>query len=123
MYVHATQERHVDLEIYQGATFVLRLQWLDDDDNPVDLTGATASMQIRDNVDASTVLHEASTDNGEITFNESEGRATVTIPASVTSGFDWTEGVYDLLITRPDNSRVDPIVRGGVGVKKAITRS
>ncbi len=122
MYVHATQERHVDLEIYQGATFVLKLQWLDDDDNPVDLTGATASMQIRDNIDAQTVLHEASSDNGEITFDESEGRATVTIPASTTSGFDWTEGVYDLLITRPDGDRVDPIVRGGVGIKKAITR-
>lgn len=123
MYVHVTQERHVDLEIYQGATFVLKLQWLDDDDNPVDLTGAEATMQIREKIDSETVLHEASSENGEITFDTTEGRATVKIPASATADFEFTSGVYDLLITRSDGNRVDPIVRGGVGVKKAITRS
>lgn len=117
-YVHATQERHVDLEIYQGATFVLKLQWLDEDDNPVDLTGASVSMQIRESVDASTKLYTVS----QFSITEAEGKVEITIPDTDTEQFDWEYGVYDLLVTRP-SGRVDPITRGAVGVKKAITRS
>ncbi len=122
-YVHATREREVSLEIYQGATFTLKLRWLDEDDNPVDLTGASAEMHIREDFDSDTTLYEASSDTGEITFDPSQGRVILTIPAADTADFDWGHGVYDMLVTHAGGTPVNPIVRGGVGVKPAVTRS
>lgn len=122
-YVHGTREREVALEIYQGTTFTLKLVWLDADDNPIDLTGASAEMHIRESFDSDTTLYEATSDTGEITFEINDGRVTVTIPSTDTASFDWSFGVYDLLVTHLSGQKVNPLVRGGVAVKPAVTRS
>ena len=36
-----------NIEAEKGSTFVLHVQYLDDDNNVVDLSGMTASMQVR----------------------------------------------------------------------------
>ena len=48
------------LTIYQGATFSKTVAMTDDADAPIDLTGATARMQIRRSVSSGSISHEAS---------------------------------------------------------------
>ena len=64
--------------------------------SPVDLTGYTATLQIRPYPLATTILYDASPD---IVLGGTAGTIAVTIPDTVTAGFTWWQGVYDLLLT------------------------
>ena len=61
-----TAPAKLKLTIYQGATFRKRLTWKGPlpAQTPIDLTGCTARMQVRPEVESSTVLLELTTANG-----------------------------------------------------------
>jgi hypothetical protein len=84
---------------------------------PVDLTGYTANMQIRPYPLATAVLFDASAD---ITLGGTGGTITLVIPASVTAGFTWWCGVYDLLLTDPYGN-VTRLLSGAVSVCPGVT--
>jgi hypothetical protein len=52
-----------DITCEQGATFARTLQWLDENEVAVDLTGYTARMHVRKTVKATTTLVELTTSN------------------------------------------------------------
>lgn len=90
----------LDITIQQGGTFNLILLWQDQNGNAFDLTGYSADMQIRASAGASTILHEASTTNGEITLSTNgKGSITIIITAATTALFNWLSAVYDLKMT------------------------
>ena len=88
---------------------------------PVDLTGFTADMQIRQNVQSSTILYEASTANNAIVLGGTAGTITLTIPASATAGFTWNKGVYDMNLTS-SGGVVTRLLQGAVVVSPEVTR-
>ncbi len=95
-----------DLCIQQWATYLQAFTWLSpqvvangsQQQLPVDLTGYTATLQIRPFPLATTILYDASSN---ITLGGPTGIITITIPAATTGGFTWYAGVYDLLLTNP----------------------
>jgi hypothetical protein len=95
----------INLCINQGATFAYVFQWLAPSCcpgtvgaclAPVDITGCTATLQIKPYALASASYYDASAD---IVLGGTAGTLYLTIPASATQGFTWWTGVYDLLIT------------------------
>ena len=91
---------------------------------PVDLTGYTARMDIKDKV-GGTVL--ASTDvldapKNVLTINVDNATKTITLSilATNTDDFAWTKGVYDLEMVGPTGT-VTSIMSGKVTVTKEIT--
>ena len=114
----------LDLEMEQGTTFYLSMTWksgADEDDlTAVDLTDCTAEMQIRRSAGSSTIYDTYSTDN-YITLGGLAGTVVIEVPASVTEGYEWTHGEYDLEITAADGT-VRKLVRGDVTVFKEVTR-
>lgn len=74
---------------------------LDENGDPINLTGYTAVMKIRPAVDSDDVICELTTENGKITINALAGQILLSIPASETEGFNYPQepGVYDLLPT------------------------
>jgi len=121
----------------QGATFIRTFTWYTcscgncctsscscgcgTNGTPVDLTGFTADMQIRQNVQSSTILYEASTANGAIVLGGTAGTITLTIPASATAGFTWIKGVYDMNLTS-SGGIVTRLLQGTVVVSPEVTR-
>ena len=73
-----TTPAKLKLTIYQGATFRKRLTWKGPlpAQTPIDLTGCTARMQVRPEVESSTVLLELTTANGGITLGGVAAAAT-----------------------------------------------
>lgn len=119
------QAFNYDIEIEQGATFNLPIEIVDVVDGvetPTDLTGWTAAMQGRETHASTETLFDLTSENGDITIEEAEGRINVSIEASVTKDFpsNWT-GVYDLKISMP-SGEVDRIIRGAVVVSPEVTR-
>lgn len=87
---------------------------------PVDLTGFTARMQIREKLDSATVIHELTTENSGITINNTTKKIELTIPASITTSFAFTSAVYSLELV--NGSVITPFANGAVSLVKEVTR-
>jgi hypothetical protein len=114
-----------DLCIQQWATYLQAFTWLSPQviSNgsqqvlPVDLTGYTATLEIRAFPLAPTILYDASSN---ITLGGPTGIITINIPASTTGGFTWWSGVYDLLLTSL-SGQVTRLTQGNVTVSAGVS--
>jgi hypothetical protein len=112
--------QNIDLTIYQGATFRQRFRWLAGG-VPVDLTGCTARMQVREDADAPDVLLELTTENDGITLGDDEGTVDLFVSDEDTAAIDWDGGAWDLEIAHPGGD-VTRLLMGSVVVSKEVTR-
>jgi hypothetical protein len=87
---------------------------------PVDLTGYTARMQIRSKLEDLTVLTELTTENNRILIDNTLKTITLTIPASVTAALNFQSAVYSLELV--NGSEVTPFIGGTVSLVKEVTR-
>lgn len=112
--------KHLDIQIEQGSTFNLTVNAKNSDGTVKNLSGYTAKMQIRPEVSSSTIYADASTTNGMIAINGTQGQITVTISETATALYDWSIGVYDLKVLSVDD--VIRLVHGNVALSKQVTR-
>lgn len=84
---------------------------------PLDMTGASARLQIRDVSGA--LLLELSTATGGLQAN-GPGRLMLSLTAAQTASINWQAGLYDLELTMADGS-VDRWMQGAVSVSKEQT--
>lgn len=103
----------------QGATFTKQMTY-NIDDVPVNLTGYTARMQVRENHASATVIVELTTENTRITLGGALGTILLTIPASITEDLVPKEYVYDLELISGTN--VYRLVEGKFLVTPEVTR-
>lgn len=110
-----------DFYIEQGATFYQPIVWKDENDDPVDLTGYTARMQIRKTVKSTDPLISLTTTNGRITLGGAQGTVTLEIAAEDTADFTTFCGVYDLEVEASDGT-VTRLLEGQVEISREVTR-
>ena len=84
---------------------------------PVDLTGYTAKMQIRDKVGH---LKVSLTNEDGIEITPEEGKLVITIPHSLTSEFKFAAGNYDLFIIQGSTYKI--LLYGAVTVRESATQ-
>lgn len=108
------------LSIDQGATWALSFEWLDEQGQPIDLTGCTARMQLRA-TPASPVLLELSTDNGRLSLAGALGIIELLVDAPTTAGLSCESGVYDLRVIFP-GGQVDVVMGGRFTLALAVTK-
>ncbi len=132
------------LTIYQGATFRKRLRWsaypypveriggvlinkntglpADPADlQPVDLTGCTARMQVRAEVESPTALLTLTTENGGITLGGATGVVDLLSAESETAAMTWDGGLWDLEVVHPGGD-VTRLAEGSISVSPEVTR-
>jgi molybdopterin-binding protein len=103
----------------QGSTYSQQFTY-SIDDIPVNLTGYTARMQVREKHTSATTIVSLTTENGGITLGGDEGTIDVYIAPGVTETFVAKEYVYDLeLVT---GSNVYRIIEGKFIVSPEVTR-
>ena len=112
------------LLINQGATYERIFYWQQGcacnvvgGPSPVNLTGYTASMQIRPFPLSTTVYYDATND---IVLTPLLGIITLTIDATDTETFTWWQGVYDLLMTSA-GGQVTRLLQGPVVISPGVT--
>lgn len=118
-----------NIEMIQGSTFELYLTVKESNGAFKDLSGYTASMQIRSSYSSSVVTETLSTSNGEIVINTSSSSINLKLPAARTAAIkvDMDNGspprskyVYDLeLETGGDVSK---LIFGDVNIYGEVTR-
>ena len=111
------------LKIIQGATFPKVLRWIaPDKTTPIDLTGCTARMQVRSEIESPTVLLELTTENGGIVIDGPAGKLTLRISPAATAAIAWESGVWDLEVVHP-NGDVTRLAQGAISVSPEVTRA
>jgi hypothetical protein len=102
----------VKLHFVRNDQWSLTVQLLEPDKTPVDLTGATAIMTIREK--NGQVALVATTENGRITITPTDGRIDVIFPALIT---DIENIIYDwMLRVKLPNSNEQTIAGGELKV-------
>jgi hypothetical protein len=111
-----------DITIEQGATFQLSITWKDADDNPIDLTGYTARMQVRRRHRAEDpALLSLTTENGAITLGGAAGTISIVASATSTDDLPAKPCVYDIELISP-GSIVYRVLEGAADVTPEVTR-
>jgi len=87
---------------------------------PVDLSGVTARMQIREKLDSDTVILELTTENSRITVDNLEKTIKLYISDTDTEAMDFTSAVYSLELVKTGD--VIPFVTGSIGLVREVTR-
>jgi len=98
------QSAELNIEIEKGSTFSHTLTWksgVPGGETAVDLTGATAKIQIKSMKRNSTVMYEGTTAGGQITLGGINGTILLTIPAADSASWRFKEGKYNLEIYFP----------------------
>lgn len=123
-----TRPATVNFHLYQHATFSETQVLRDADDNPIDLTGYRARMQVRrERADADT-LFDLDSDFDDIVLGGTDGSITLTLTHQQTGAVslvdpDGETWAHDILLTddsTPPN--VDRIYQGVIFVHPGVTR-
>ena len=110
------------IEIEQGATFRKSLTWkAGAPPLPVDLTGCTARMQVREHMDSPLPMLSLTTENGGITLGDESGVVTLHVHALKTGALSKLSGIYDLEIEFADGT-VRRLLCGPVAILPGVTR-
>jgi hypothetical protein len=87
---------------------------------PVPLIGLQARMQIRETVDSPTVIHEATTQNNQISIDTTTHTIQITLLANITQSFNFATAVYSLELYNGNN--VIPFINGNITLVQEVTR-
>lgn len=89
---------------------------------PVDLTGCSAFMHVRDKPDSENILLTLSTTNGRILLGGDAGTIALLVTDEDTALITgWKSGVYDLKLIFPDGSSIF-FVEGSIVADYKVTR-
>lgn len=105
----------------QGSNFSRTIDIKLPNGDPFPLTGYTARMHVRREVDSATTLIELTTANGRITINGALGRIQLSLTAADTAAMT-RGGYYDLEIVRTATGEVQKVLRGEFRLEKEVTR-
>lgn len=107
--------RNYDITIESGEDFLLTLWTSDDEGNPIDLTGATISAQLREYPEAAEYKQFTIEHNGE------GGVILLTMPHEDTADIAYTSGVYDVFVT-PSGGTVMKVMMGDATITPSVTK-
>lgn len=107
------------LRINQGESFQVAIPVLDEDGDPISLSGMTARGQIRSHAADATVLHEWTLLNSGLAFDANN--VVLKVPAATSSVWTFRTAQYDVELVDTDGN-VTRLVDGHVIVHPEITR-
>lgn len=105
----------------QGATFARLITWKDDENTPVDLTGYSARMQVREKYTSTVAALSLSTPSSGISLGTTNGQITLSVPASTMAALPSGEYVYDLEMVSSTGA-VTRLLQGTFTVTPEVTR-
>lgn len=87
---------------------------------PVDLEGYTARMQLRPKINSDIILDTLTTENGKLIIDNVDKTITIEIPASVTEDYNFSIAFYSLELVA--GTEVVPFINGTITLIKETTR-
>ena len=109
-----------NFEWNQGDTFDQLLTWRDENQDPVDLIGYTARMQLRTSFDAESASLELTTENDRIVLGGTNGEVQLVVDAETMAALDAGSYKYDLEMVQ--GATVRKLLKGKFKVLSEVTK-
>lgn len=108
-----------NFEVDQNATFTFEVQYLDEDENPIQLNFHTAKMQVRD-VQGGKKLAFTLTEQDGITISPTLGKLSISISAERTNKMFYPKSAYDLVLIDPSVNKTR-LLEGYMTLNRSVT--
>jgi hypothetical protein len=109
-----------NFEVDQNATFSFILEYKDDNDNAIDLTGASAKMQIRDTKGGSKLAVTLTSPSGGITINGPTGTLNIKMTPTQTNKLFYPKSSYDVMVVDSNGNKIK-LLEGFMTLNRSVT--
>ena len=109
-----------NFEVDQNTTFTFVIEYTDSNNNPIDLTGASAKMQVRDTKGGSKLAFTLTSPSGGIQIDGPEGTIDVTVTPTQTNKLFYPKSSYDVILT-DSNGNKTKLVEGFLTLSRSVT--
>jgi hypothetical protein len=107
-------------EVDQNATFSFIVEYKDPEGDPIDLTGASAKMQVRDTKGGSKLAFTLTSPSGGITIDPINGQLTIRMTPTQTNKLFFPKSSYDIMLTDSNSNKVK-ILEGFMTLSRSVT--
>lgn len=110
-----------NFEVDQNATFAFQVQYTEEDQvTPIDLTGATAKMQVRDTQGGSKLAFTLTSPSGGIVINGSTGHVYITMTPTQTNKLFYPKSAYDIMVITSAGNKIK-LLEGFLTLSRSVT--
>jgi hypothetical protein len=110
-----------NFEVDQNATFNFQVQYTEDDEvTPIDLTGASAKLQVRDTQGGSKLAFTLTSPAGGITINGPDGTLNVKITPTQTNKLFYPKSAYDIMVIDTNGNKIK-LLEGFMTLSRSVT--
>jgi hypothetical protein len=109
-----------NFEVDQNATFTFIVEYKDNNGSPINLTGCTAKMQVRDTKGGTKLAFTLTTPAGGITIDGPNGKLTVKMTPTQTNKLFYPKSSYDIMITDTNTNKIK-LLEGFITLSRSVT--
>ena len=109
-----------NFDVDQNATFSFVVEYKDDNGNAIDLTGASAKMQVRDVKGGTKLAVTLTSPSGGIVINGPLGKLTVTLTPTQTNKIFYPKSVYDIMVIDSNGNKIK-LLEGFMTLNRSVT--
>jgi hypothetical protein len=109
-----------NFEVDQNATFTFVVEYKDNNDVPINLTGASAKMQVRDSKGGQKLAFSLTSPSGGITIDPALGKLTIKITPTQTNKLFYPKSEYDIMLTDSNANKIK-LLEGYMTLSRSVT--
>jgi hypothetical protein len=110
-----------NFEVDQNATFTFQVQYTEEDKvTPIDLTGATAKMQVRDTKGGTKLAVTLTSPAGGITINGPTGTLDIKMTPTQTNKLFYPKSSYDVMVIDSNGNKIK-LLEGFLTLNRSVT--
>jgi len=109
-----------NFEVDQNATFSFIVEYKGNDGLPIDLTGSTAKMQVRDTKGGSKLAFSLTSPAGGIVITPLLGKLTIKITPTQTNKLFYPKSSYDIMVTDSNANKIK-LLEGFITLSRSVT--
>jgi hypothetical protein len=109
-----------NFEVDQNTTFTFIVEYKDDNDLPIDLTGSTAKLQVRDTKGGTKLAFTLTSPSGGITIDGPNGKVTCKMTPTQTNKLFYPKSSYDLMVTDTNLNKIK-LLEGFLTLSRSVT--
>jgi hypothetical protein len=109
-----------NFEVDQNTTFTFIVEYKDNNGNAINLTGASAKLQVRDTKGGSKLAFTLTSPASGITIDPALGKLTIRMTPTQTSKLFYPKSSYDLMLT-DSNAVKTKLIEGFLTLSRSVT--
>lgn len=107
-------------EVDQNATFRFQIQYTQNDGTPIDLTGASAKMQVRDTAGGTKLAVSLTSPSNGITIDEESGTLDIVMTPTQTNKLFFPKSSYDVMVVDSNGDKIK-LLEGFITLSRSVT--